>query len=133
MFIKNFLLRYFSERKILLFSFVIGFLLLSGILILDNLLVKNILIVLFGISVVGNFTISFSIASDFLPEYSNSASGLIFAFSNIGIIVFQYITGYMSEYQSKSSVLYVNIALLFVLIIVTSFLNYHWKFKKDKR
>ena len=133
MFIKNFLLRYFSERKILLLSFVIGFLLLPGILILDNLLVKNIFIVLFGISVVGNFTISFSIASDLLPEYSNSASGLIFAFSNIGIIVFQYITGYMSEYQSKSSVLYVNIALLFVLIIITSFVNYHWKFKKDKR
>jgi hypothetical protein len=38
----------------------------------------------------------------------------------------------MSEYHSKSSVLYVNMVLLFVIIILTFFLNYHWKFKGDK-
>jgi predicted MFS family arabinose efflux permease len=132
MLLKNHLIKYFAEKKILLSSFAAGFVLLAGILFIDNLVIKNILIFLFGIAVVGNFTISFSVASGFLPKYNNAVSGLTFAFSNIGIIVFHYITGYMSEYLTKSSVLFVNITLLFVLIILTSFLNYHWKFKKDK-
>ena len=130
MFLKNHLIKYIDEKKILLSSFAAGFILLVGILFIDNLVIKNILIFLFGVAVVGNFTISFSVASGFLPKYNNAISGLTFAFSNIGIILFHYITGYMSEYHTRSSVLYINIILLFVLIILTSFLNYHWKFKK---
>ena len=130
MLLKNYLISYFNEKKILLFSFIIGFLLLTGIVFAENLVIKNILIFMFGITVVGNFTISFSIASEFLPEYTNAASGLIFAFSNIGIIIFQYLTGYFSEYYSKSSVLYINISLLFILIIITSFLNYYRRFRR---
>ena len=131
MLLKNYLIKHFSEKKILLFSFVTGFFLLAGILFVNNLIMKNILIFLFGITVVGNFTISFSVASTFLPKYTNAASGLIFAFSNIGIIVFQFLTGYMSEYYSKSSVLYINIVLMFILIIITSFLNYYRRFKRS--
>jgi predicted MFS family arabinose efflux permease len=114
MILKNYLIKYFEEKKILLYSFIIGFFLLTGILFVDNLILKIILIFLFGIAVVGNFTISFSVASGFLPKYTNAASGLIFAFSNIGIIIFQYVTGYMSEYYSRSSVLYINLSLLFI-------------------
>jgi len=132
MLLKNHLIKYFNQKKILLSSFAAGFILLVGIIFVDNLAIKNILIFLFGIAVVGNFTISFSVASGFLPKYNNAVSGLTFAFSNIGIIIFHYITGYMSEYLTKSSVLFVNTTLLFVLIILTSILNYHWKFKKDK-
>ena len=129
MILKNYLVKHFKEKSILLYSFIIALFILPAILFFENLIIKNILIFLFGITVVGNFTISFSVASEFLPEYTHAASGLIFAFSNIGTLVFQYLSGYMSEYYSKSSVLYINIGLLFILIIITSFLNYHRKFK----
>lgn len=132
MIFKNYLIKYFEEKKILLFSFIFGFLLIIGILSVDNLIFKIILIFLFGIAVVGNFTISFSVASGFLPEYTNAASGLVFAFSNIGIIIFQYLTGYMSEHYSRSSVLYINLFLLFILIIMTSFLSYFKRFRSDR-
>jgi len=49
------------------------------------------------------------------------------AFANSGVIVFQYLSGYMSEYYSKSSVLYINIILLIILIVLTSMLNYSRK------
>jgi hypothetical protein len=45
-------------------------------------------------------------------------------------MIFQYLSGYMSEYFSKNSVLYINISILFILIIITSFLNFHRKFDR---
>jgi hypothetical protein len=51
------------------------------------------------------------------------------AFANLGVMVFQYLSGYFSEYYSKNSILYINITILLVLIILTSVLNYHKKFK----
>jgi len=129
MILRTKLIKHFRRKRILLFSFIVSFFLLIGILFMQDLVFKNILIFLFGVAIAGNFSITFSIASELFPEHSNSASGLIVAFANLGIMVFQYLSGYLSEYYSKNSILYINIAILLVLIILASVLNYHKKFK----
>jgi len=129
MILRSKLIKHFREKRILLFGFIASFFLLIGILFIQDLIFKNILIFLFGIAIAGNFSITFSIGSELFPEYANSASGLMMAFANLGIMVFQYLSGYFSEYYSKNSILYINIAILLVLIILTSVLNYHKKFK----
>jgi predicted MFS family arabinose efflux permease len=130
MVIKNKLLKHFMERKLLLFSFVISFFFLAGILFLDNLILKNILIFLFGINMAGNFTLTFSIGSELFPEYANSVSGLMVAFAHMGVMVFQYLSGYASEYWSKDSVLYINMAILFILIVLAAVLNLNKRFSR---
>ncbi len=130
MLLKNKLLKHFMKRKLLLFSFVISFFFLSGILFIDNLILKNILIFLFGINMAGNFTLTFSIGSGLFPEYANSASGLMMTFAHTGVMAFQYLSGYTSEYWSKDSVLYINIGLLFILIVLTAVLNLNKKFSR---
>jgi len=128
MLLRNKLIKHFKKKRILLFSFILSFLFLIGVLYTGNLIAKNILIALFGISIAGNFTMTFSIASGLFPKYTNSASGLTIAFANLGIMTFQYLSGYMSEYFSRNSVLYINISILFALIVLTAFLNFHRKF-----
>ena len=129
MIIRGKLIKHFKEKDVLLFSFIASFLLLIGILFIQDLIFKNILIFLFGIAIAGNFPIIFSIASGLFPEHINSATGLMFTFGNLGVMVFQYLSGYFSEYYSKSSVLYMNIAILLILIILTSVLSYNKKFR----
>jgi MFS family permease len=129
MVLRSKLIKHFREKRILLFSFIVSFFLLVGILFIQDLIFKNILIFLFGIAIAGNFSITFSIGSELFPEDASSASGLMVAFANLGIMVFQYLSGYFSEHYSKNSILYINIAILLVLIILTSILNYHKKFK----
>ncbi|MBN2072361.1 MAG: MFS transporter [Actinobacteria bacterium] len=129
MIIRDRIIRHFNEKKILLIGFIMSFLTLIGVWLMDDLILKNIFIFLFGIGIAGNFSITFSISSGLFPEYANAASGLMQSFATLGLIVFQYLSGYMSEYYSKSSVLYINIAVLFVLIILTLILIYHRKFK----
>lgn len=128
MLLRNKLIKHFKKKRILLYSFTISFIILFGVLFTENLIAKIVLIFLFGVSIAGNFTITFSIGSGLFPKYTNSASGLSIAFANLGVMTFQYISGYMSEHYSKNSVLYINISILFILIIITSFLNYHRKF-----
>lgn len=131
MLLRNKLIRHFRKKKILFFSFIISFFLLVGILFTENLIAKNALIFLFGISVAGNFSITFSISAGLFPKHTNSASGITVAIANLGVMIFQYVSGYMSEYYSRNSVLYINISILFVLVIATAFLNYHRKFSRS--
>jgi MFS transporter, DHA1 family, inner membrane transport protein len=130
MIVRNQLIKYFKRKKILLFGFIASFLFLIAVIFTGNLIAKNIFIFLFGISIAGNFTITFSISSDIFPRYTNSASGFNVAFANLGIIVFQYFAGFMSEYYSKNSVLYMNVSILFILIIAAALLNFHRKFSR---
>jgi len=130
MILRNKLIQHFKKKRILFFSFTISIFLLAGILFVDNLVAKNIFIFLFGIGIAGNFSLTFSIASGLFPRHTNSASGLTVAFANLGMMIFQYLSGYMSEYFSRNSVLYINLTLLVILIVLTSFLNFHRKFQR---
>ena len=124
------LIKHYREKKILLFGFISSFFLLIGILLIQDLIIKNILIFFFGIAIAGNFPIIFSIGSGLFPKYANSVSGLMIAFGNLGVMVFQYLSGYFSEYYSKNSVLYINISILLILIILASVLSYSKKLSK---
>jgi predicted MFS family arabinose efflux permease len=128
MVLRNQLVRRFKRKQILLTGFVISFFLLISILLTGNLVAKIILIFLFGISISGNLSITFSISSDIFPEYDHSLSGFNLAAANLGTMVFQYLSGYMTEYYSRNSVIYIDIGILFVLIIATGLLNFHKKF-----
>jgi fucose permease len=130
MMLRNRLMRYFQEKKILLSSFIISFFLLLGVLLIKDLVFKNIMIFLYGIAIAGNFPIIFSIGSNLFPKYQSSASGLMIAFSNLGIIVFQYLSGYLSEYYSKNSVLYINLFNILVMIVLTLILFYDRRFRQ---
>jgi len=59
MIVRNQLIKYFKRKKILLFGFIISFFLLIAVIFAGNLIAKNIFIFLFGISIAGNFTITF--------------------------------------------------------------------------
>ena len=79
-------------------------------------------------AIAGNFTITFSISTGLFPEYTNSASGFLVASANLGVMIFQYLGGYLSQNFSKDSVLYIDIILLFALFIVVIILNMSRKF-----
>lgn len=128
MLLKNKIIKYLKERRVLLFSVIISFMALTGAFFTSNLILKNILIFLFGITIAGNFTITYSIGTGLFPEYTNSTSGFLVASANLGIMIFQYLGGYFSQHFSKNSVLYIDIILLFALFIAILTLNVSKKF-----
>lgn len=117
--IKNFILRYISEIKVLFYSIVSSFIFLLLIYLLNSILLKNIFIFLFGICVTGTFVFAYSMGIKINQSYAYSVSGLLIAAGHLGKIIFQYLTGYFSEHFSKISVLYVDLILLFMLFIIT--------------
>jgi MFS family permease len=128
MIVKNRLVKFYREKRIIFYTFILSFLTLGGIFLIDNLILKNILIFTFGVSIAGNFALSFSIGMELMPDYTGSASGLMLTFANLGVLVFQYVSGYLSEYWSKDSVFYITFFILAVLIALTSVLNFGRKF-----
>jgi len=123
MLIKNKIIKHIEEKRMLLFSAIISFIALVGVFFTSDLILKNIFIFLFGVSIAGNFTITYSIGTGMYPEYTNFASGFLIASANFGVIIFQYLGGYLSEHFSKNSVLYMDIILLFAFFIAVLILN----------
>lgn len=132
MLIKNKIIKHTKEKRILLFSAIISFLALIGVFFSSSLILKNIFVFLFGLSIAGNFTITYSIGTGLYPEYTNFASGFLVASANFGVMIFQYLGGYLSEHFSKNSVLYMDIILLFVLFLVILILNLSKKFSEGE-
>lgn len=128
MLIKNKVVKHVSEKRVLLFSAIVSFAALTGVLFSNDLILKNILIFLFGAAIAGNFTITYSIGTDLHPEYANFTSGFLIASANLGVMIFQYLGGYFSEHFSKSSVMYMDILLSFVFLVFVLILNMGKKF-----
>jgi len=128
MLIKNKIVKHVKEKRVLLFSAIISFAALAGVFFSSDLILKNILIFLFGAGIAGNFTITYSIGTDLHPGYTNFASGFLMASANLGVVIFQYLGGYFSEHFSKNSVIYIDILLLFVFFIFVLILNVGKKF-----
>jgi len=128
MLIKNKIIKHIEEKRMLLFGVIISFIALAGAFFTGDLILKNILIFLFGVSVAGNFTITYSIGTGIYPEYTNFTSGFLIASANLGVMTFQYLGGYLSEHFSKNSVLYMDIILLFMLFVTVLILNTGKKF-----
>jgi predicted MFS family arabinose efflux permease len=129
MVIKNALIRRFKERKVLLYGIIISFISLTGLLFIDNLILKIVLILLFGFGLAATFTITFSLGIEVNKKYTGSVSGLLIAASYPGVIIFQYLSGYLLEHLSKSSVLILDAVLVFFLLVSVVVLNYRKDFK----
>ena len=124
MIIKNALIRRFKERKILMYGVIISFIAIIGIVFVDNLIVKIILIFIFGFGLSAIFTITFSLGLEVSKKYAGSVSGLLMAMAYPGVVIFQYISGYMLENLSKNSVLILDAILVFFLLVSVVVLNY---------
>ena len=129
MIIKNVLIRRFKERKILLYGVIISFIAITGMVFVDNLIVKIIMIMLFGFGLSAIFTITFSLGIEVNKKYAGSVSGLLMAMAYPGVIIFQYLSGYMLENLSANSVLILDTVLVFLLLVSVVVLNYRKAFK----
>jgi MFS family permease len=120
---KKYLVRFTGERKMLFYnvSFSIIFLVLT--LFIDNLILKSIFIFFFGLSLSANFILIISIALKDLREKYGAASGYLQAAEFVGIIIFQAVSGILSQYFMRSGIIYMNIILLIVIFIIVIFLN----------
>jgi predicted MFS family arabinose efflux permease len=129
MILKNILIRRFKERKVLLYGIIISFISLTGLLFLDNLILKIVLILLFGFGLAATFTITFSLGIEINKKYAGSVTGLLMAATYPGVIIFQYLSGYLLEHLSKNSVLVLDTVLVFFLLVSVVVLNYKKAFK----
>jgi len=127
--IKNKINKFLDEKKMLLYGYALSFITLISAIFINNLFFKNLLIFLFGLGISGNFMIAFSLGTEIDSKYINYASGLLVIASNLGILIFQYVIGFFSENFSGNSVFYVNVILVFMLLIIVLILNV----KKDGR
>ena len=119
MVIKNYLVSFIREKKLLVICLFLSLVFFVFILFINIIVIKIILIFLFGLSICGIFSIIYSLSLDVGAEHVNTASSLIFFFNYLGIIIFQFLSGYLSEHFSKNSILYIDVVLLFLLFIAS--------------
>ena len=84
---------------------------------------------LFGFGLAATFTITFSLGIEVNKKYAGSVSGLLMAAAYPGVIIFQYLSGYLLEHLSKNSVLVLDAVLVFFLLVAVVVLNYKKAFK----
>jgi len=119
MVIKNYLVNFLREKKLLVVSLFISLIFFIFVFFINIIVLKIILIFLFGLSICGIFSIIYSLSLDVGTENINTASSLLFSFNYLGVIVFQFLSGYLSEHFSKNSILYIDVVLLFLLFIAS--------------
>lgn len=127
MFFKSFLVARFDEKKIINFFSISSFIILFITFFIKWIVVKTILILLFGFSAsaIGSLSISVGIKLD--PEYSGSIVSMINSFGWAGIIIFQYLTGYLFAKYSAMGLFFITTIALFILVIFTNILNIYYK------
>ncbi len=123
MLVKNYMVKYMKEKELLLASISLSFVFLLSAFLIPNITAKIIFIFLFGVNVAGNFSLTFSMGLNIGSRFTNIVSSLLHASSYLGVVLFQYLSGYLSENFSKNSVLYIDLTLLLLLIIVIAIMN----------
>jgi len=121
--LKNRLIRIINEKKLLMWGILFSLVFMLCVFFINNLVIKNIMLFMYGISVTGNFTFLIIIALNLGSKYASTIATYTHALAYLGSIIFQYLSGYMSENFSKNSVFYINIALLFVIFILAVVIN----------
>ncbi|MGM0365170.1 MAG: MFS transporter [Actinomycetota bacterium] len=123
MVVKNYAVKLVAEKRLLLASIMASFTFLLLAFLIPHLAAKVVFIFLFGISISGNFSLTFSMSLGIGQKFTNSISGFLHASAYGGLVLFQYLSGYLSEYFSKDSVLYIDLGLLGALFFVVLALN----------
>jgi len=117
--LKNYLIKFIKEKKLIVISLLLSLIFFIFIFFINIIVIKIILIFLFGLNISGIFSMIYSLGLDLDNEYINTASSLMFLFNYLGIIIFQFLSGYFSEHFSKNSILYIDIVLLFLIFIIS--------------
>jgi len=121
--VKNKLVRKIEEKKLMMWGILLSLIFMVLIFIIKNLIVKNIMLFLYGICITGNFTFMVIISLNLGSKYASSIAAYTHAASYLGSIIFQYVSGFMSEHFSKDSVFYIDMALLFIIFILSIVIN----------
>ena len=124
MFLKNYLLKYFPEKKILLSSSVLSFIFLLLASLINVISIKILFIVLFGINIIGVISLVISFESYQNNLLSGPINGLIRSFDAIGAMLSHYFVGYIVGNFKKINIL--NIVLIFLLVLLILLLLYYF-------
>ena len=116
--IKNQLIRKVEEKKLLMWGILLSFVFMILIFFIRNLIIKNIMLFFYGICITANFSFMVILSLNLGSKYASSIAAYTHAAAYLGSIIFQYISGFMSEHFSKNSVFYIDISLLFIIFIL---------------
>ncbi len=116
--LKSRLSRKVREVNMLMWGILLSLIFMLCIFFIDNLAVKNVMLFIYGICVTGNFTFLVILALNFGPKYAASIATYTHALAYLGSVIFQYLSGALSEHVSKNSVLYIDIVLLFIIFVL---------------
>jgi len=130
MYIKSTLVARFEDKKLMQYSSILAFVFLFISFFMDRVIFKIIFIMLFGLSFSGIAAASLSMSIKQSPRHSGSITSIINSFSFTGVIIFQYTAGYLSENVSISSVIYISLTAIFLLVVFTSILSSYYKSEK---
>jgi len=121
--IKNKLIRKIEEKKILMWGILLSFVFMILIFFIRNLIIKNIMLFIYGICITANFSFMVILSLNLGSKYASSIAAYTHAAAYLGSIIFQYVSGFMSEHFSKNSVFYIDISLLFIIFILAIVIN----------
>ena len=121
--IKNKLIRKIEEKKILMWGILLSLVFMIFIFFIRNLIIKNIMLFFYGICITGNFSFMVILSLNLGSKYVSSIAAYTHAAAYLGSIIFQYVSGFMSEHFSKNSVFYIDISLLFIIFILAIVIN----------
>lgn len=121
--IKNHLIRKMEEKKLLMWGILLSFVFMLFIFFTRNLIIKNIMLFFYGICITGNFSLMVILSLNLGSKYASSIATYTHAAAYLGSIIFQYVSGFMSEHFSKNSVFYIDMSLLFIIFILAIVIN----------
>jgi len=121
--IKNQLIKKIEEKKILMWGILLSFVFMILIFFIRNLIIKNIMLFIYGICITANFSFMVILSLNLGSKYASSIAAYTHAAAYLGSIIFQYVSGFMSEHFSKNSVFYIDISLLFIIFILAIVIN----------
>jgi len=121
--IKNHLIGKMEEKKLLMWGILLSFVFMLFIFFTRNLIIKNIMLFFYGICITGNFSFMVILSLNLGSKYASSIAAYTHAAAYLGSIVFQYVSGFMSEHFSKNSVFYIDMSLLFIIFILAIVIN----------
>jgi len=125
--LKIVLLRVIKETLIILINGILSIIFIALFFCSGYLLLKIIFLLLFGININGIFTLVASLSIKSIPEHSSSVTGIVNAISYTGSIIFQYIAGRLSDNYSNTSMTYLILISLALLVLASIFLQLFWK------
>ena len=121
--IKNHLIGKMEEKKLLMWGILLSFVFMLFIFFTRNLIIKNIMLFFYGICITGNFSFMIILSLNLGSKYASSIAAYTHAAAYLGSIIFQYVSGFMSEHFSKNSVFYIDMSLLFIIFILAIVIN----------